>query len=401
VLLEHLAPFGATASFAVGAPFERIPIGANRNLGMLLAGARPFVMVDDDMVCEISATDEHPGHVAIRDSEQLHYTQHFESEEALVAASRPTSVDYLSLHESVLGRSVRDILRSAQTYTLDVFDRDAVAAFSTPSRVVASTTGCHGDIGIGQPIRLLLDPRFVEVARADYASAFASVRSRRAPASLVLRRGFASMLGGGLGLDGRELLPPFAPWFRQEDVLFSALLARTHRNDHVAGLPWSLAHRPVRAVAAAADVYDVTESPNRALFALLSASLFVEAEKDAAFGPEDVLRSASLELSALCRSTRSLQTRLDYFWSHLQASAIDSWAQVAERATEPAVRSDAERMLQGARQRFASHHQFGSEAEGSDVREYAARYGELLGAWPDLVSAAREAASSGDIAPRV
>jgi hypothetical protein len=107
---------------------------------------------------------------------------------------------------------------------------------SRPGRIAVTLSGSVGDCGWDSPDFLLFADRQSGTARGREMVQVASVTALTDRAD--------PMFGWSLGLDAREMLPPFTPIGRAEDVGFGVLLSTCFADHYVAHLPWALLHAP-------------------------------------------------------------------------------------------------------------------------------------------------------------
>jgi hypothetical protein len=216
--------------------------GTNRNAMLLHAAGEALLCVDDDTECRISeAPGREPGAILTSAQDPFEYWFHSDRGAAL-AANPEADADLLALHERVLGRDVAGCLEGP----LELGAPDP-SLFGSRERVVVTVNGLVGDCGVEYfGWQLLLEGASRErlVEREDaYRIACGSREIRRTVRRLTLGH-LSSTFSTFLGLDNRELLPPFLPLRRGEDLAFGYLLRKCFEGRFVALLPFTLLHRP-------------------------------------------------------------------------------------------------------------------------------------------------------------
>ena len=157
----------------------------------------------------------------------------------------------LASHERLLGRRAANVIFEAEAAGLLDLSRLDPALQSLLERrdcfVAVTTTGICGDSGAGNQKTLLLleGPDRERLMRSDdaYRSAVSS-REVLAVASRYQLSGLPFLMTPCVGLDNRELLPPFFPLFRNSDGLFGRTLRAFRPEALIGRLPIAVAHFP-------------------------------------------------------------------------------------------------------------------------------------------------------------
>jgi hypothetical protein len=223
--------------------------GANRNAVLLHGAGRMICSVDDDVVCRLAAPPQSRAEFALYATSDPFYRCVFADRPATLAAAQYVETDFLAMHEAMLGHSLGSLLPDDPT-SID-FQRanDEILRRleeSTP-RVRTTFTGHFGDPGIPtSTYYLYFDEENLErltASEAHYRSAFASrnVFTLAAQPSA----GDASVSPGmAMGLDHREVLPPFYPVLHAEDFVYGAALWRCRPDAVLGQLPCAILHDP-------------------------------------------------------------------------------------------------------------------------------------------------------------
>jgi hypothetical protein len=432
---------------------DRLPyaLGANRN-ALLLHGAGDLVLqIDDDTRCRLTAPpDPLPGlsFTSIDDPCELWpVPAHDDGGAAGGLGARPAEsaepaeplswtalpdAPFVALHEELLGRAAGSAAAAARPEGLDLAGATAMLfrrIEARGGRVRVTQTGGCGDAGTGSMAHLLrLEGRSRDRMLADEAVYLRAIRARRllrvAPRPAV-GDGTACM-GMALGLDARELLPPFPPAQRNADGVFGAVVRRSFLDALFGWVPWAVEHTPPEARSASLESFreGLALLGANDILRLLVAAARVEPDRDspvhdggsagsadcAGSAPKppgrslralgDVLsRWGSLPLpdfEDLVRThvirARSLDLSLvdDALRRHRRAPAF--WARDADHAVE-AIRKAVERPGVGWPADLCST--LGDDAGRACFASLVRRYGELLNAWPDLWEAARAQRAEG------
>lgn len=155
-------------------------------------------------------------------------------------------------HQSMVGRLVSQLSDVDGGLVMDWGEasEEVVRAVRRPgARVRLSFLGFRGDAGTmdgsmrwRQPLELVR--RWVEDGEHYAASHCSRQMVYGAGLRRIDRRGFHFT---SVGIDAREMMPPFFPVGRGSDMVLSRMLAQAEPTAVYAHLPWSLLHRPVKA----------------------------------------------------------------------------------------------------------------------------------------------------------
>lgn len=390
--------------------------GANRNALLLDQAGSAFVMGDDDVRARAApapsltesfahapaGSRQHEGFaLASADPSELWFA---DAGEALVAAERWRAIDPLALHATLLGRDVARMAVNAGDFA---DHRHAGAALYRKlarrgGRIVTTQLGGAGDHGMGGSFGLLLlggaSRERLLASEARFLDAFARRRAVRCAPRLTASEGSACM-AMSLGVDARELVPPFAPAGRDSDGLFGATLRACLPDAFSGFLPWAIEHTPAEArstsfeleqrsagragvnellrmaLAAAFDPRDTTTEANLVRAGLTLQNL-VKRPRDAdRFFREQTMRGLARRLAHIER-TLAEHARKPAAW----ALALDGFA-AALRQTITSPFSHLPSELSSAPD---------PETARTLFFEHVGRVGKLFEAWPALFQAAKD-----------
>ena len=381
--------------------------GANRNAVLLHGAGRMVCSVDDDVVCRLAAPQEPSDGLALFATCDPYSRSYFADRASARAAATFVEVDYLAANEAMLGRALADLL-PGEADALDVaqVDDEILRRIEdAATRVRATFTGHIGDPGIPTSTYYLFargkNRERLTASEALYRAALASRSVQTLTASRAI--GDASVCPGmAMGLDHRELLPPFFPVLHAEDFIFGATLWRCCPDALLGHLPFAIEHDPgpgkpiVQPSDLSADrravVFEFAHLMRR--FVLLQHP----APHASAVERMQVIGRALSELGALpgadFRDFLQIQTlehesqRLDFLERQLRENtdAPDFW------------RDDVQALLDHTREALG-HDDFdiplelkasrSPEENRGLMRSLTARFGALLQEWPAMVEAAR------------
>jgi hypothetical protein len=190
-----------------------------------------MLAVDDDTLCRIAPAPEceaAPTFFSGYDPSELWY---FPDRARAIQSVSFADVDVLSRHELLLGSPVASLGGPTET----------------SGSVATTLNGLLGDSGMASPRYYLTltgasRDRLV-ASQQDYRSALESREILRSVRQPTITAGPFCMTTF-LGLDNRLLLPPFFPVQRNSDGIFGLTLSKCVDASHVAFLPWILLHAP-------------------------------------------------------------------------------------------------------------------------------------------------------------
>ena len=225
-----------------------IATGTSRNLLLLHAVGEALLQLDDDTVCRLSsAPGARPG---LRCTSQNDPTEYwFPTSAEWPAADSFTSQDLLAIHEQLLGKGLGDCLAAMPAGVEPDFNQANLNFFQpAEGKVRVTAAGVAGHSGMS-PSSLY----FLLLAGESCARLLCSEEVYRAALSRhqsVPRRQSADGGQGpvcmalNLGLDHRQLLPPFMPVQRNQDGVFGTLVTTCCAGTYFGFLPWLIVHDP-------------------------------------------------------------------------------------------------------------------------------------------------------------
>jgi hypothetical protein len=389
---EDVVRFGCLGDRGVG-----VTIGANRNALMLDTVGQRIISVDDDTVCKLAVP---PGQLDGLDLDsggnplQLWF---FASRQASFGAVDYVEEDLLALHERYLGQPLAPLL-AAGSPSYELADPALLRrVHAAPGRIRVTTNGTVGDCGWDNPDFFLFQ-QGATLARLNRSQGdYELARSSRDMIQSAVRTTISGRpdpkFAICLGLDNTELLPPFPPVGRAEEVGFGAMLSACFGNAYAAHLPWLVQHDPVgRRQFSAADPFAInlgswlpsclsrfdaglTRSPAERL-RRLGGFLIDLAQLPAAEFDEFVRLGVWDSMSALIGG---LEEQLD-------GPVPDYWARDVQRY-----------IVQIRRSASAPVGELYAGLGGRDaLQRLLERFGQLLIWWPAILDAARGLAAAGE-----
>jgi hypothetical protein len=225
-------------------------VGANRNSMLLHAVGEPLFSADDDTVCRLAAPPRQDRQLRLVAEDDPLDTWFFADRDEAFGSVADTEQDLLGLHEEFLGQPPATVLGTAGA--ADWADELSPAALrrlrGRPGRILLTSNGTVGDCGWDNPYFALFaqGDSFARLtaSAADYRRAGASRELAQAVRQPTITEHPQPRVAICLGLDNTEMLAPFPPTGRAEEVAFGAILTRCYRDGYGAHLPWLIRHDP-------------------------------------------------------------------------------------------------------------------------------------------------------------
>jgi len=224
--------------------------GRSRTLCLLLSVGYRAIVMDDDILCEaVLPPIESDNKVSFSGERKAAF---YPDRESLMAARRPAPEDPLSGHARCLGQSLGSALTSLNGTALEEAQfGDCNAAMlnvlDPAAPILVTQCGSWGDPGTGSvhwAVNLGEDSieRLVN-APQGMASALENRSSWLGCAQpTVHKMAFMSQM---TGLDNSQLLPPYFPAFRGEDLLFGTMIEAMYHRGALVECPWAVPHLPL------------------------------------------------------------------------------------------------------------------------------------------------------------
>lgn len=395
------------ARFAVlGDAAFPLTTGSVRNCLLLDCVDEPLLMGDDDGVCRTATWPDAQQRLAFSSLGDPTLFEFFGSREQTLAAAPFAEVDLLTAHESLLGRSVGEMLagRNDPPELNTLKPRTEGKLRREGGRILATMAGVVGDSGIGSSAYLdinLESARQAAQSEEFYRAAVASRQVIRAARQATVGD-FALCMSGNLAIDTRELPPLFTPVLRNSDGVFGRLLRQCHPGAYSGAIPYAVLHDPLEQRSYSLDAWKEDAAHIRyadVLLLLLDAwtpqqdtteKAYVEL---AAYLMEQTASEATLQAElhrlVLLRSALTVERLRKVphdgfpdFYQRLRNESADLTSTYAARPAYVAPRDLRE--LAG-----------GEEDAVKKSRELTMRMAQLYAAWPRLWQAARELAQEG------
>lgn len=415
---EELVRRGAEAESVEFALFDPLTIGfacgANRNALLLDQAGSAFFSVDDDVICELTAAP--PTDQRLRGFSQCDpYSRWLFADRGSAVKHAPAAdVDFIASHEALLGHSVGALAAGLSVDDFDVSQAgdDFVRRVGKCDGKVRATFSAHlGDPGIPTSVYFLYfegeNRRRLTESEAHYRAVLAS-RNVFVVSPCAAIGDPSTSPGMAMGLDHRELLPPFFPVLHAEDFIYGAVLWQTVGNAFLGHPPLAVRHEP-RPGKGILQPSDLGGDQHAVIFefAHLIRRVILRFMRGDTSSPEARMKALGEYLMLIGQQEPT--DFLDFIHAQIiehESGKLDHLETELREDTESPDfwREDLEAYLAQVREALA--HQdfdipFDLKADRSDeanralMRELFTRYGRLLKAWPSIVAFAKEIHASG------
>ena len=424
MLAAELVRRGLPASAVEFALFDPLgsgfSCGANRNALLLHEAGRMFCSIDDDAVCDLAAVPATSARLKLFSSCDPFTRWLFGDEAAAEAHAGKVEADFLGAHESLLGRGLAEIGAGLTVEALDATqagDEVLRRLWTAEARVRASFTGHVGDPGVPTSVYYLHyegeNRRRLTETEAAYRAALAN-RSVFALAPSAAVGDASTSPGMAMGLDHRELLPPFFPVLHAEDFTWGATLWQSVAHAFLGHAPLAIRHRPRpgKTILQPGDL-----GPDRRAvifeFSHLIRRVILRFPRHESAPPEERIRQLGRHLTALAAqpSVDFVEFLRSQILEH-ESGKLDYLEETLREDLETPDywRDDLEAYLAHVREALTHDDfdiPFDLKGERTAVenrvfmQQLFARFGELLEVWPEMVAAARAINVSLDWMPRL
>jgi hypothetical protein len=381
--------------------------GVNRN-SLLLDGVGDLLLsVDDDTVCRFARSPEETAGLVLMPSGGFVNQWLFPNRETALSSASTLDEDIQSVHEQVLGKTLkacvvgfagREGLRFGQVSSRFLDDLT-----TGQGRVLATLTGIAGDSGTDVPAvyQMLNEDSLARAlqSEAHYRTAGHRRDVLRVVNSLSITNN-PSCMTTAIGLDNRDILPPFMPVLRGQDDIFGITLKSCFADGYFAHLPRAVFHDPPESRHSSRESVRDLLSKVRTCSVLVACINSFPATPERA-GAEERLRSLGKHLTnvgALPRREFEEFIRIQ-LWRMESAYLNMFEGYLKSHAGSPRFWQDEmDEYLKSLRAALAKDDYIvpqdlpvNGDADARDLlRRLVYKFGRLLETWPDMVSAARE-----------
>jgi hypothetical protein len=393
--------------------YESCPVrtGSSRNALLLHTTGETLLQMDDDTICEVAQVPDAQGGLRLSSAYDPTEFWFFAEDEPVPPRSALLEEDFLAAHEQLLGKSLSACIGSVGPGNGLDFYRASATFFRrqepTGGKVLVTAAGVAGDSGMGSSVYFLSlegDSR-ARLLRSEtvYRHALARRQVVRSVTQPTVSEGDFCM-SVNLGLDNRDLLPPFMPVQRNQDGIFGSLLRACWDSGSFGFLPRALLHRSeVRCSSTDLRTSVSQFTTGQAIQALVRA--FVPGPNRA--DPADALRAVGRSLADWGSAPQADFEELVrlVLWGQMSRLASQWENQLREHSEHPTFwAKDVKLLLVTLREALPSPSYqlpcdlsavYGAEDTRPRFQQLVCRFGELLQAWPQMVDAARELRARG------
>jgi hypothetical protein len=394
--------------------------GANRNALLLHEAGKMFCSIDDDVICQLAAAPPCDARLKCFSTCDPFARWIFADRESAIAHVRRVESDFLATHEQLLGHGVAHVAAGVEIGRFDARqagDDVLRRLWEGGGRVRASFSGHVGDPGIPTSVYYLYfdgeNRRRLTDGEAHYRCAMES-RHVFALAPCAAIGDASTSPGMAMGLDHRELLPPFFPVLHAEDFIYGATLWQTVPGAFLGHVPVAIRHEP-RPGKTLLRPCDLDESRRAVMFefAHLLRRIILHFHRAESATAEARMRNLGRHLVAIAEQpVRDFQEYIRGQVIEHESAKIDHLeAELRDDAETPDFwREDLEAYLNHVRMALA-HEDFDIPFDLKDgrtsaeirlfVQQLFLEYGRLLLAWPEIVASAMEIRARGEWMPRM
>lgn len=379
--------------------------GRARNLALLLSVGYRAVILDDDIILQAIAPPS-TGRQLKLGSPSDREAQFYKDHDHLMQHALDMGGDPVTLMLRNVGQTLGGLAKNRLSGPADLreWDGDALSRHDSQSRILLNQCGTWGDSGIddGSWIFFLPDPSINSLLKAEHGlndlllknSCWFGYRGET-----LSKYGVMSAV---TGLDHRNLLPPYFPAGRGEDLLFGIMLQRIHPNSLVLSEGWSVHHKPIESRLGRAEMTPLTVFPG-----LHTLTDWLGREPDDQWGldPQRRMKTLANDVHNLCEMDREgleqlagaqlASKRINLLTKcaiHMKQLQMDDATPNQQIWTE--FLSETQKNLVDALQSSEIHPitatlEKRANADWSSLRRMGGKFASSLGAWPQICAAAK------------
>lgn len=221
-------------------------IGANRNALLLDTAGCLILSLDDDVMCQ-TLNSPTPGAGVRLSSRHWQDFWFYPDRESALHEAQFVERDILAAHEAFLGRGIGDVIcdQQAEIDGADIGAQLLRSKISGNGKILVTMPGIVGDSGMAYSWPFLTARGETHCRLNASESSFRSALASKEVLKVSDRPTFdvsGLCMTTIIGLDNRDLLPPFMPVYRNEDGIFGAILAKCFDEEYSVHLPWAALH---------------------------------------------------------------------------------------------------------------------------------------------------------------
>jgi len=229
---------------------EHLTYGLSRNWAIFLSCGRRLVVLDDDVICEVYEPPGQKPNITLSDTPREN--DFFANEGEWAHLRQPINPDPIDRHMQCLGLSLSEAVTVlGQQYLKPANLRHAtslvVSELQTDSPVLITQSGMVGCPGTNTNTWLpSMDEESLEKMLASEKKTAFALNTRKVWSSHSNPH-FSphSNMSQITGLDNRQMLPPYLPIMRGEDLLFGHMTDFIFPTSVALDYPWAVPHLPI------------------------------------------------------------------------------------------------------------------------------------------------------------
>jgi hypothetical protein len=224
-------------------------VGANRNALLLHTVGERIFSADDDTICRVAVPPGHADGHALDEGNNPLQVWFFRDRQKAFEAVRYIEEDFLDHHDRYLGQELGPMLAAADAAAFEMAEPGLLRhLLAGTGRIRMTANGVVGDCGWDNPDCYLFQDGATFDRLTGSPAEFDTARATREMIQAVTRTTITTWpdpkFAMCIGLDNADLLPPFPPVGRGEEVAFGAVLGTCFGDAYGAHLPLVLQHDP-------------------------------------------------------------------------------------------------------------------------------------------------------------
>lgn len=226
-------------------------VGANRNTLLLHTVGDLVLSADDDTVCRVVALADSGTGVSLQTGGNPIQIRAYPNRDSALQATYAVNRNILEIHENWLAQDLRFCLSDTVFNQHLALERASPRLLrqigQTSGRIALTLNGMVGDCGWDNPYYYLFQrpaiDRFGETVEELSSTHSLSREVTQVAQQVTITEQVTSILTMTAGLDNTDLLPPFSPVGRGEEIVFATALSLLDAT-YIVHLPWLLLHAP-------------------------------------------------------------------------------------------------------------------------------------------------------------
>ena len=377
-----------------------VTVGANRNVLLLQTAGERIFSADDDTVCLTALPPEHSDGIELESGTNPLELWFYSDRDEALAAVRYVQEDVLAWHGRYLGAAPAPAFAVGGPVSVRRSDPALMRRVQDAAgRIRVTANGVVGDCGWDNPDFCLFQDGVTFARLVSTPGGFRVARTTREMIQAVTRTTITARADPKfamcIGLDNTELLPPFPPAGRAEEVAFGAILTACFSHAYAAHLPLLLQHDPA-------------ESKRFSAAAMFSISLGSWLQSCISRFDPGMATSPAVRLGRLGHFLTDLgrlpERTFDEFarltaWASMSGMIGYLEARLAgpERPPDYWAREARHFIARVRRSALAPAEEWYAAVGGREMlQQWLRQFGQLLIWWPAIVQAAHELRAAGD-----